>query len=93
MKSTFSKVIMVGGILALISNAAVAEVFLPGMQPKEAGIEFAKVQQCRMCHSGTKNKDADPFVSWQSGIMSISAKDPIFRAALTIANQDIEGIG
>ena len=93
MKSAFSKVIIIGGILALISNMAIAEVFLPGMQPKEAGIEFAKVQQCRMCHSGTKNKDADPFVSWQSGIMSISAKDPIFRAALAIANQDIEGIG
>jgi len=93
MKSASSKVIIVGGILALISSTAVAEVFLPGMQPKEAGIEFAKVQQCRMCHSGTKNKDADPFVSWQSGIMSISAKDPIFRAALAIANQDIKGIG
>ena len=93
MKSAFSKVIMVGGILALISNIAVAEIFLPGMQPKEAGIEFAKVQQCRMCHARTKNKDADPFVSWQSSIMSISAKDPIFRAALVIANQDIEGIG
>ena len=93
MKSASSKVIMVGGILALISSIAVAEIFLPGMQPKEAGIEFAKVQQCRMCHSGTKNKDADPFVSWQSGIMSLSAKDPIFRAALAIANQDIKGIG
>jgi hypothetical protein len=52
MKSAFSKVIMIGSILALISNAAIAEVFLPGMQPKEAGIEFVKVQQCRMCHSG-----------------------------------------
>ena len=93
MKSASSKVIMVGGILALISSIAVAEIFLPGMQPKEAGIEFAKVQQCRMCHSGTKNNDADPFVSWQSGIMSLSAKDPIFRAALAIANQDIKGIG
>jgi hypothetical protein len=93
MKSAFSKVIMIGGILTLISNAAIAEVFLPGMQPKEAGIEFVKVQQCRMCHSETNNKDADPFLSWQSGIMSLSAKDPIFRAALAIANQDIEGIG
>jgi len=63
------------------------------MQPKEAGIEFAKVQQCRMCHSGTKNKDADPFFSWQSGVMSLSAKDPVFRAALAVANQDVEGIG
>jgi hypothetical protein len=93
MKSACLKVIMVGGILALISNIAVAEVFLPGMQPKEAGIEFAKVQQCRMCHSGTKNKDADPFMSWQSGIMSLSAKDPVFRTALAVANQDVNGIG
>jgi len=93
MKSAFSKVIMFGGILTLIGSIAVAEVFLPGMQPKEAGIEFAKVQQCRMCHARTNNKNADPFVSWQSGIMSISAKDPIFRAALAIANQYIEGIG
>jgi hypothetical protein len=63
------------------------------MQPNEAGIEFAKVQQCRMCHAGTKNGQADPFLSWQTGIMSISARDPLFRAALTIANQDIKGIG
>ncbi|MFC1794885.1 hypothetical protein ACFL3Q_15020 [Planctomycetota bacterium] len=93
MKSVFSKVIIFSGLFAIFANSLDAEVFLPGMQPKEAGIEFVKVQQCRMCHSGTKNKDADPFVSWQSGVMSLSAKDPIFRAALAVANQDIEGIG
>lgn len=80
-------------LVLLIANCACAEVFLPGMQPQEAGIEFAKVEQCRMCHAGTKNGQADPFLSWQSGLMSISARDPLFRAALTIANQDIEGIG
>jgi len=63
------------------------------MQPREVGIEFAKVQQCRMCYAGTKNGDAGPFLSWQSGLMSISAIDPVFRAALAIANQDIEDIG
>jgi len=80
-------------IALLTAGSLHAEVFLPGMQPKECGIEFAKVQQCRMCHAGTKNGDADPFFSWQTGIMSMSAKDPLFRAALSIANQDIEGIG
>jgi len=93
MKFVSLKVIIVGGLFAFFADTLVAEVFLPGMQPKEAGIEFVKVQQCRMCHSGTKNGDADPFVSWQSGVMSLSAKDPIFRAALAIANQDVEGIG
>lgn len=47
-----------------------AEVFLPGMQPKESGIEFVKVQQCKMCHSQTENGSADPFFSWQSSMMS-----------------------
>lgn len=84
---------IVAGLVLLILDYACAEVFLPGMQPEEAGIEFAKVQQCRMCHAGTKNGSADPFLSWQSGLMSISAIDPVFRAALAIANQDITGIG
>jgi hypothetical protein len=70
-----------------------AEIFLPGMQPEEAGIEFAKVQQCKMCHGGTKNGDADPVFSWQGGMMAQAAKDPVFRAALTIAEQDVPGVG
>jgi hypothetical protein len=93
MKAVSLKAIMAGVIFALLANTLSAKLFLPGMQPKEAGIEFAKVQQCRMCHSGTKNEDADPFMSWQSGMMSLSAKDPVFRAALAVANQDVNGIG
>jgi len=70
-----------------------AEIYLPGMQPTEAQIEFAKVQQCRMCHAGTPNGAADPFLSWQSGMMSQAMRDPVFRASLAISNQDIPGSG
>jgi hypothetical protein len=73
--------------------AATAEVFLPGMQPLEAGIEFAKVAQCNMCHAKTNNGDADPYLSWQSGMMAQAARDPVFRATMSIANQDIPGVG
>ncbi len=69
------------------------EVVLPGTQPEEGGIEFAKVQQCKICHGQTKNGLADPYESWQGGMMSQSARDPVFRAALAIANQDIQGVG
>jgi len=93
MKTAFTERIIISCVIAFFANTVAAEVFLPGMQPEEAGIEFAKVQQCRMCHGGTNNKNADPFVSWQSGMMSLSARDPVFRAALAIANQDEEGIG
>lgn len=50
----------------IIINYVNAEVLLPGMQPKEDGIEFAKVDQCRMCHAGTQSNEADTFLSWQS---------------------------
>lgn len=80
-------------ILLIVTSQAGAEVFMPGMQPEEAGIEFVKVQQCKMCHGGTDNGTADPMLSWQGGMMSQAARDPVYRAALTIANQDIEGVG
>ncbi|MHC4941645.1 MAG: hypothetical protein ACYTG7_01355 [Planctomycetota bacterium] len=79
-------------VLVTITDTT-AQVFLPGMQPKEAGIEFGKVQQCLLCHGGTKNGGADPFFSWQGGMMAQSARDPVFLAALAIANQDVEGVG
>jgi hypothetical protein len=89
--------LLVGGfILSVIgvpSCPLEAEVFLPGMQPEEGGIEFAKVQQCRMCHSGTKNGDADPFLSWQGSMMAQAMRDPVFLASLAIANQDIPDVG
>ncbi len=77
----------------LLVSPARAQLFLPGMQPKEAGIEFGKVRQCMHCHSNTPNGDADIFLSWRGGMMSQAGRDPVYRAALTIANQDIPGVG
>ena len=93
-KETMMRAYLIG--LVVLCGAAAAggdEIFLPGMQPEEAGIEFVKVAQCRMCHSRTKNGDADPFFSWQGGMMAQAGRDPVFRAALTIANQDITDVG
>ncbi len=80
------------GITGLTVRLA-AEVFLPGTQPNEGGIQFGKMAQCVMCHSKTKNGDADPYFSWQGGMMAQAARDPVFRASLAIANQDIKGVG
>jgi hypothetical protein len=80
-------------LTVVLMGAAQAEVYLPGMQPKEAGIEFVKVQQCQMCHAGTKNGVADPMLSWQGGMMAQAARDPLFFASVTIANQDIPEVG
>ena len=68
-------------IAVFFSSVSFCEVFLPGMQPLESGIEFVKVQQCRMCHSKTDNGDFDPFVSWQSGMLFFPAISMFFRIA------------
>jgi hypothetical protein len=84
------------GLLTFAQSAKEPEqsiVFLPGMQPEEAGIEFVKVQQCQMCHGSTNNGEADPYFAWQGGMMAQAARDPVFRAALAIANQDVPGVG
>ena len=39
-------------------------------------------------HGGTKNGDADPFFSWQGGMMAQAARDPLWFACLTTALQD-----
>ena len=85
--------IWAGAMLIVLASAVRSEVVLPGTQPEEGGIEFAKVQQCLMCHANTKNSSADPFFSWQGSMMAQAARDPVFRAALAIANQDAEGVG
>ena len=74
-------------------DARFGEVILPGTQPLEGGIELGKVAQCQICHSDTENGAADPFSSWQGGMMAQAARDGVFRAALAVANQDVKGVG
>ena len=69
------------------------EVYLPGSQPDAYTFEIAPVSKCRMCHSKTASGPADPYFSWRGGMMAQAARDPVFRAALAVANQDVEGVG
>ncbi len=80
-------------LLNCTSSLLHAALVLPGTQPTEGGIEFGKVAQCILCHSGTKNGLADPYSSWHGTMMGQAARDPIFRAGLAIANQDVKGVG
>lgn len=82
-------------LVALLGFTSVgfAEIFLPGMQPNESKISFGKIKNCKMCHGGTKNGNADPYFSWQTSIMAHAGRDPLYIASVSIANQDIPGIG
>lgn len=93
MKSGILSSIYVVVMIVMFGSPVLGEVFLPGTQPKEAGAKFGKIKTCKMCHSKTGAGEADPYFSWEGGMMAQAVRDPIYRATLTIANQDVDGVG
>ena len=66
------------------------DFFAPGTQPNTDSTAFEPVQNsnnCSYCH-GNYNEVVAPFDSWVVSMMGQSARDPIWHAALAIANQD-----
>lgn len=80
-------------ILGMLATALAAQVFLPGTRRSEIRTKLTEVARCAVCHAKTRSGSDAPLPSWQSGLMSQAMRDPVFRAAPAIANQDIEGIG
>lgn len=70
---------------------------LKGTKPGdlEFGGQFEDPATCALCHGGTiaGNSSSLPHDSWAGTMMANATRDPIFRAALAIANQDAPGVG
>ncbi len=91
-----------GGAPGLPLDTDLADYFLPGTQPDPTGIEvepfFAGVE-CILCHGNFEQAnpplplDAEPYRNWAGSMMGQAARDPVFWAALTIANQDATDSG
>ena len=77
----------------VLSGWCSAEIFLPGTQPKEGEIRVSKVKLCKTCHARKDSGKEDPFFSWQGGMMAQASRDPVYLAALAVANQDVPGVG
>ena len=78
-------------------NTTLEDFFLPGTQPDPTGIEVLPIfngNECALCHADFDQaepplpQDAEPFRNWKPSMMGQAARDPIFWAAVTIANQD-----
>jgi hypothetical protein len=66
------------------------DFFQPGTQPEPNGEVFAPITgsiNCTYCHSDYGDEVA-PYDTWVTSLMGQSARDPVWHAALTIANQD-----
>ncbi|MCA9295771.1 MAG: hypothetical protein KC983_04625, partial [Phycisphaerales bacterium] len=71
----------------------VEDFFNPGTQPDPtlSFDPFFTSQNCRICHGGFDSETPyEPYDAWVGSMMGQSARDPIWHAALAIANQDVD---
>ena len=70
-----------------------------GSQPDPTGYDYIEVSRfnCINCHKfdddNNPNEIVPPYDNWLSSLMAQSSRDPIFRAGMTIANQDANDAG
>ena len=71
--------------------------FLPGTQPDQSsGVDFVPIlhaDNCRVCHEIDVPYEVPIYTRWASSMKANAARDPLFRACLTIANQDAAFVG
>ncbi|MGH9464704.1 MAG: hypothetical protein ACRD0X_03595 [Thermoanaerobaculia bacterium] len=62
----------------------------------QPGIEWPILDpslECEGCHRGYSAGHIEPFDTWAGSMMANAARDPIFWAALDVANHDLPGVG
>ena len=76
------------GALSLATIPTTLVDFLgPGTQPTELNSMMIGASDCAGCH-GYFNSSTEPLRPWAASLMGQAARDPIFHAALAIAEQD-----
>ncbi len=87
-------------VLVLVGGTALAQPFPPekGDGPEwDAGSPMQSAfLRCRNCHDKDSVPEEPiymPFDGWVSSMMGNSQRDPLFHAAVAVANQDVPGIG
>src|SRR5690349_9620763 len=69
-----------------------SDFHMPGTQPTTLQNSIVPSTDCASCHSGY-DEAQEPYRRWASSMMAQSARDPVFYAALAIANQDANEAG
>src|SRR4051812_18144040 len=64
----------------------------PGTQPGGLNAETISSVLCSFCHGGYAEAE-EPYTFWTGTLMAQAVHDPVFRAALQVANADAPGSG
>ncbi|MFM9996464.1 MAG: hypothetical protein ACKVU4_11770 [Phycisphaerales bacterium] len=78
---------MVGVAVFATVPTTLVDYFGPGTQPTEINDYMMGADECRLCH-GNFDIVEEPYRPWAATMMGQAARDPIFHAALAIAEQD-----
>jgi len=73
-------------------SSTVTDFEMPGTQPSTLTDPIQSVAQCTFCHA-YYDEDEEPYTRWAGSMMANAMRDPVFHAALAIANQDAAGSG
>lgn len=74
-----------------IAHTTLRDFDQPGSQPFEAGI-LNPPEACAVCH-GNYDPNVEPYNNWRGSMMAQASLDPLFKANMTIANQDAPDSG
>lgn len=74
------------------------DFFFAGTQPSSLTDHLASADSCNSCHGSFEPPDGQPpehriWDSWSGSMMAQSARDPLFYAALDLANAAADGTG
>lgn len=73
-------------------SSTLADFSQPGTQPGTLLDPISTGQSCAACHGGYDYR-VEPYQRWASSMMAQASRDPIFHAALAIAEQDADFAG
>ncbi len=79
--------------IVCLPSIAAAQIVLPGTQPGDLIDGLAEQAVCRTCHGQFSAEHYEPWDTWSGSMMANAARDPMFWAAVDIANQDTPGVG
>ncbi|MFG0283815.1 MAG: GC-type dockerin domain-anchored protein [Phycisphaerales bacterium JB039] len=80
-------ILAIGGLAAATVPTTIRDFFGPGTQPLGLTDPIESVGRCESCHGGFDPLH-EPVEPWAASMMGQSARDPVFWAAMAIAEQD-----
>ncbi len=85
-------VAFLGGPLSAQAVVVPTDIQMPGTQPGELVEEILVSSSCNGCH-GAYDLAVEPLHLWGGSMMANATRDPVFWAAVAVAEQDVDGAG